>query len=63
MWILEKQKVNSLKNVQSKGHVNSCKATYHLPKISDKGFERLKEIYIAIQIQNSLLIQHDIFRY
>ena len=63
MWILKKKKVNSGNNVQSKSHVRSCEVAYHLPRISEKGFERFKEKYIAIQIHHLLLMQHDIFGY
>ena len=60
---IKKRKFNIVKDVQSKGHVNSCKVLYHLPKISEKGFERFKEKYIAIQIHHPLIMQNDIYLY
>ena len=54
MWISKKEKVNSGKNVQSKDNVSSCNVAYHFPSISEKGFERFKEKYIAIHIHNPL---------
>ena len=40
---IKERKFNIDKDVQSKGKVNSCKVTYHLLRISQKGSERLKE--------------------
>ena len=39
MDIKEEEKINSGKNVQSKGHFNSCNIVYHLPKISERGLK------------------------
>ena len=61
--MLKKKKVNSGKNVQSKGHVNFCKVSYHLLRISVKGPERLKEQYIDNSIDHPLLMQYEIFGY
>ena len=44
-------------------NVDSCKVTYHLPRNSEKGFERFKEKYVAIEIHHPLLMQHEIFGY
>ena len=60
---IKEKKFNIAKDVQSKGHVNSCKVVYHLPRISENGFERFKEKYIAIQIHHPLLIEHEICGY
>ena len=58
---IKKRKFNIVKDVQSKGHVNSCKVAYHLNSISEKGFDRFKEKYIAIQIYHPLIMQREIF--
>ena len=61
--IKEEKKVNVVKDVQSKAHVNSGKVAYHLIRISEKGFERFKEEYVANKISHPLLMQHEIFGY
>ena len=53
--IKEERKFNIVQKVESKDHVNSCKVTHHLPRISEKGSERLKEKYIDIQIHHPLI--------
>ena len=35
---IKERKFNIVKDVQSKGFVNSCKVAYHLLRISEKGF-------------------------
>ena len=54
--IKEERKFNIIYEVESKGHVNSCKVAHHLPRISEKGSDRLKEKYIAIQVHHPLIM-------
>ena len=49
---IKERKFKIVKHVQSKGNVNSCEVAYHFPRISEIGFERFSEQYIAIKIDH-----------
>ena len=63
IWILKKKKLTVARMFNQKAMSGLAKVTYHLRRISEKGFERFKEKYIGIQIHHPLLMQPDIFGY